>query len=1009
MIAQTDIATSASAVNSVVTASFTPGASSLLVVSVEAEWDGTAGVGTIADTLGGLTWTNITNFNDSNFGKFAAWYALAPASPSAGTVTVAFNATAGTRRFAVVVDEVTGADTSTPVTQSVVNTSAFATTVPLAFSVAPAASSLVYTVMLQQSATAATAPTGFTALTSQLNGGSTGRVVTAYKASAAAQSNSWTGAPANQTDAFALEVKAAAGPAAEPGRRPASPGKTWKRRFKHRQLQLPDTSIVADPPPTSVWLPGLATPRRVVRRVPTMRANSGTDVPDGSQLLPGSLKRGASRVRRRSPLPPVGRSAFGPPDVVNPALPSTRRRVRRLPRLFVGGDVFEPPFVVAAGGGTGTIGAAKVGTMAENASATALAGNLPGTLVVGDFMVCTWATSATPANSSISAGWTAMPITGFTAGEIAFNTETLGVFYRFSDGTASDTPTVSQSALGRVSVSVIAYTGVDPVTPIDVTGQSNVAPAGPSAVVPSITPVTTNARIFGGAAMDAAASADITKPAQMTDLSHAVGTGRREVVASDTVDGTSGLPTGTRTWTEVTITNLAVAAFTVAFRPAAGAAAPVFVWVASRVRARLPRLTRSRVAVVVPAQETVVTNPPITWVSGRSRRLPVLRRRVPFGTGLPEEQMAPVSPAARRKGVLPVRRGLVGKPIPGQVNPPIQPNPDVRGRVGVRLFKRGRVVNPVPAQQAPATNPAITQSTSVRGRLAARALRWPRIENPTPAQQAAPTNPSITQTTGVRGKLLRLRPTRRGAAPSAAGRGQAVPVPPVTAQLSPRAVRRGRAVTPVPVQQQATPNPPVTQTAGVRGRLLSLRAVRRGRAANPTPAQQQAIPNPSITQVVGVRGRLLALRAVRRGSAVTPTRTQVNPPYPVKPSRVVSVKGMKPRGRTGVTVPVPGQDAKAAVGPRRPRLLRAIAFVIPRRFGRIFEKITTLSGPVQVTDSHGTVYSTEASGSTVAGSVSSASVADGGVGSTSSSTVSDADTSRGTVTSSEGSTDQVQP
>jgi hypothetical protein len=198
----TKSSSSASAANSIASSSFTPTASAFLVAIWQAEWDGTTGAPSIADTLGGLTWTQITNADDFGFNKMAVWYATAPSSPTAGTVTVTGPTGTGTRRHALLVKEVTGAGV---VAQTAFNITAFAATVPVVFGSAPAATSAVLTGLCQENTTAPTIPTGFTADTSQNDGSTTGLITTATKASSVSTSNSWTGAPTNQTLGFAIE------------------------------------------------------------------------------------------------------------------------------------------------------------------------------------------------------------------------------------------------------------------------------------------------------------------------------------------------------------------------------------------------------------------------------------------------------------------------------------------------------------------------------------------------------------------------------------------------------------------------------------------------------------------------------------------------------------------------------------------------------------------------------------------------------------------------------------
>lgn len=131
----------ASSTNGITSSAFTPTASALLVVSWVAEWDGPAGTPTITDSVG-LTWTNVFSGTDFGYYYMGVWYALAPSSPSSMTVTVTGPAATGTRRHAMLVDQVAGCDTTTPVPQSVANDTAYSASIPVVLGSTPAASSL---------------------------------------------------------------------------------------------------------------------------------------------------------------------------------------------------------------------------------------------------------------------------------------------------------------------------------------------------------------------------------------------------------------------------------------------------------------------------------------------------------------------------------------------------------------------------------------------------------------------------------------------------------------------------------------------------------------------------------------------------------------------------------------------------------------------------------------------------------------------------------------------------
>jgi hypothetical protein len=432
----------------------------------------------------------------------------------------------------------------------------------------------------------------------------------------------------------------------------------------------------------------------------------------------------------------------------------------------------------------------------------------------------------------------------------------------------------------------------------------------------------------------------------------------------------------------------------------------------------ITQLTTGRVRQVVRAGVRRFVGPAPQWTPDQAMPLSVavvksrrplrfIRKNRVSGSVVPQEAPAQALRYVRRGWRF--RRGSVALVTPPQqaatANPSITATTGVRGRLGARALRRGRVSNPTPAQQVAPVNPSITQLVGIRGRLGARALRRGRVMQWTPAQQAATPNPSITQL--LTGRLRRIAAASRRARVVDPTFDQDRPLSPREPARHYPAVRHGRAFTPIPGQQAAPTNPSITQTTGVRGRL-GARALRRGKVANPTPAQV-FLGNPVITALTSV-GRLRSIyRRQPRPSAVTPVARQVNPPYPMKPSHVTSFKGMRPRGHSGVVVPVPPQDTTPARVSRQPvRGIRKIGLWIRGLVSApVPPPTTTLSGPIKVSDSSGTVYSTEASASTVNATESSSSSVTSSEDSAS--TVTSREASAGSVTSSEDSDDQVQP
>jgi hypothetical protein len=97
--------------------SFTPTASSLLL-AVYAHRSGASNALTIADTLGTLTWTQYTRNVDAggHHIRVSIFWAIAPASPSAGTVTVTSDGNVARTLLRVWQD--TSIDTGSPIRQN---------------------------------------------------------------------------------------------------------------------------------------------------------------------------------------------------------------------------------------------------------------------------------------------------------------------------------------------------------------------------------------------------------------------------------------------------------------------------------------------------------------------------------------------------------------------------------------------------------------------------------------------------------------------------------------------------------------------------------------------------------------------------------------------------------------------------------------------------------------------------------------------------------------------------
>lgn len=199
------------------TASFTPAANSLVIVVVSSfTASGTAAVTySISDTLGGYSWTKVeaTNGGVGNATTATIFYAVAPGSPTAGTVTVTPSST-GLASWGMLVQpfQITGNATSSPVAAT--GTAASAT---VTLSGVPASTSevLVLGSAGQGSDPASTQPSGMTALFTDVHSGTYTYSTAGYKNGSASQGNTFGSLP--NPASVAIEV-------VQPAAVPFSPG-----------------------------------------------------------------------------------------------------------------------------------------------------------------------------------------------------------------------------------------------------------------------------------------------------------------------------------------------------------------------------------------------------------------------------------------------------------------------------------------------------------------------------------------------------------------------------------------------------------------------------------------------------------------------------------------------------------------------------------------------------------------------------------------------------------------
>lgn len=109
-----------------------------------------------------------------------------------------------------------------------------------------------------------------------------------------------------------------------------------------------------------------------------------------------------------------------------------------------------------------------------------------------------------------------------------------------------DTYTFDGWTSTRATAYLVAYSGVDNETPIDVAASTGQANSGETVEAPSITTVTDGAVLVGIAGQDSA-SGTVTEPETMAEILESAGTGKKSSTCDETRD-TAGA-TGARQWT----------------------------------------------------------------------------------------------------------------------------------------------------------------------------------------------------------------------------------------------------------------------------------------------------------------------------------------------------------------------------------------------------------------------------------------------------------------------------
>ena len=233
-----------STTTAVTTASFTPVANSLLVATVAVGNSTGSGIqtGSVTDSLSS-TWTRLARENVTGEGCAEVWVLDAGASPAARTVTLTGTSAGSSLNVAVL----TGAATVAGQTGAVVLATGTATSA--AITTTTTGSYVCGALSHCESATSLTVNGSTTAylLTSY---GTNGETYATFKAAALTATpgsitlGMSTGALATY-DIVLVEILPAASGSSSPSFGAARPGRTWQRRFKHRQFSFVRSAAAA--------------------------------------------------------------------------------------------------------------------------------------------------------------------------------------------------------------------------------------------------------------------------------------------------------------------------------------------------------------------------------------------------------------------------------------------------------------------------------------------------------------------------------------------------------------------------------------------------------------------------------------------------------------------------------------------------------------------------------------------------------------------------------------------
>lgn len=196
------------------TGSVSPSANSVVFVVMSANAAGVAITFTLTDTFGdsgGGSWVSVGLTNNANYWFGDVFYRFIGTGPASGTIKL--TGSASTFDPSLVIDQITGEATTTPVAQSTENDASYSATGTVTLGSGPAASSLVYTAAVTPVTAVSPAVTtaGYTPGTT-MKTGTTETAASAYKSASAAAAVAWGSlGGTNACTLYAVEVNVAAG------------------------------------------------------------------------------------------------------------------------------------------------------------------------------------------------------------------------------------------------------------------------------------------------------------------------------------------------------------------------------------------------------------------------------------------------------------------------------------------------------------------------------------------------------------------------------------------------------------------------------------------------------------------------------------------------------------------------------------------------------------------------------------------------------------------------------